>query len=96
MFCFTIAPKSMSIESASTTELEVTIEPNSVTTGVTVYLVSTTGASCEAQASANPLMCKLSGLTAATRYTVEAKACATAAHCSEPISGEEFTRPLGE
>ncbi len=97
-YCFfpILAPKSISIESPSDSSLEVTVEPNTVSAGVTLYLISTAGKTCQAASTANPLMCALTKLNSATEYTVEAKACFSTTHCSEPIRKKAWTRPAGK
>ncbi len=73
----------------------VTIIPSVVTTGVTVYRVSSSGRSCEAPATASPLKCDLTELDAAREYTVEARACGSDGECSDDISQNGWTLPKG-
>ncbi len=73
-----------------------TLTPDPVSSGVVLYKVSAGGKSCEIAASLTKLTCLLKELTAATEYTVEAKACSSASHCSEAITKESWTLPNGE
>ncbi len=72
-----------------------TVTPNVLGSGVTLYKVTGGGKSCEISASLNPLECSLTDLSPATEYTVEAKACSSAAHCSEAVTKNAWTLPNG-
>ncbi len=91
-----LAPQGISIESTSPSTLTVTVTPNTVSSGVNFYQVSAGGKPCEITASMSPLSCSLTELTAATEYTVEAKACSSKSHCSEAITKHAWTLPNGE
>ncbi len=90
------APQDIAIESTSPSTLTITVTPNTASFGVTLYKVSGGGKPCEIAASMSPLSCSLTELTAATEYMVEAKACASASHCSKAITKESWTIPSGE
>ncbi len=97
IFIFLIlAPRDISIESVSPNTLKVTLTPDPVSAGVSLYKVSADGKACEIAASMSPLSCSLTELTPATEYTVEAKACSSASHCSEAVSKLAWTLPNGE
>ncbi len=91
-----LAPLSITIESISPNKLKVTVTPNALSTGVTLYKVSSGEKACEIAVPSNPLTCSLTELSAATEYTVDAKACSSTSHCSEAITKEAWTPPNGQ
>ncbi len=91
-----LAPRGIFIESISPNTLKVTLTPDPVSSGVVLYKVSAGGKSCAIAASLMVLSCLLTELTAATEYTVEAKACASASRCSKAIAKQAWTLPNGE
>ncbi len=90
-----LAPQTITIEPISPNTLRVTVTPNSVSTGVALYKVSGGKATCEIPVPSSPLTCSLTELSAATEYTVDAKACSSASHCSEAITKKAWTQPDG-
>ncbi len=56
------------------------------------------GSTCRLDATTDPLTCKFDSLTAATGYTLEAKACLTQSGsdvCSLPLIKKAWTIPTG-
>ncbi len=91
-----LAPQSITIEPLSPNTLKVTVTPNAVSTGVTLYKVSGGKSNCEIVVPSSPLTCSLTELSAATEYSVDAKACSSTSHCSETITKQAWTQPDGQ
>ncbi len=70
-----------------------TIIPNAINVGVTVYNVRSAGKFCEAAATLTPPKCALKDLSAAREYTVEVKACASDTKCGPAKSKKAWTLP---
>ncbi len=91
-----LAPQTITIEPISPNILKITVTPNAVSTGVTLYKVFGGKDTCEITASSSPLTCSLADLSAATEYAVNAKACSSTSHCSEAITKKTWTPPNGQ
>ncbi len=61
-----------------------------------MYRVSSSGRSCDAEATASPLNCALTEQDAAREYTVKARACGSDGECSDSISENGWTLPKGK
>ncbi len=96
LFFLLLAPQTITIEPISPNILKITVTPNAVSTGVTVYNVSSGDKACEIAVPSSPLACSLTELSAATEYAVDAKACSSTTHCSETITKEAWTPPDGQ
>ncbi len=75
--------------------MRVTVLPDSVGVRVHSYKISGGGQSCEILPTSQPLTCMLTGLKAATEYTVGARTCITETLCSEPSFSKGWTEPNG-
>ncbi len=85
----------MTITGISTSVVRVEFGPSPGSPGVTVYKASIGLNSCEAAATASPLLCSITGLPPGTSQTVSATACLATGSCSSVISGQGFTLPEG-
>ncbi len=90
-----LAPKDLVAVSPSTTTLEATVVPQQPSKA-RFFTVELKGIeTCRLVATTDPLTCKFDNLTAATEYTLEAKACRLLA-CSLPLVKKAWTIPTGK
>ncbi len=75
--------------------MEVTISPQSVTSGISFYRASAGDSSCEVPANASPIVCRVKNLPAGSRFEVKAYACTIGGVCSSPVVATGYTIPDG-
>ncbi len=85
----------MEIQAVSTSSMRVTFMPPEGASGIAFYRATTGESRCQVSANETPLTCSISGLTAGSKFEVEAVACESDDICSSSISGEGYTLPDG-
>ncbi len=85
----------MEIHAVSTSSMSVTFTPPEGASGIAFYRATTGELSCQVSANETPLTCSISGLSAGSKFGVEAVACVSDDVCSSSITGEGYTLPDG-